>query len=497
MNTAMSRGLWAGAMVAGLALCLPGCNRANKRSARSRDQVNQALARNQRIVLDGDMADWPVNVATVADDDWIYFRVNVENETAPIQASPETLELWLDADNDGRSGRAMASPADAAGMGIDEIVTYSPPDPDHAGQTKPGVQITTGDGATLNHSQIGLASQPTYGTGQYEVRISRHVDAAAAPALSRALAARGRARGMFVLKDRSGKIVGWSDPETFQKPAMSRSMPTADALVPPKPAGAIRILSYNVLKSAPAQNPGTFARIFHVIDADIILCQEWQTDPATASAWFTAVVTGQHPWNARVGPDVVIVSPHAIAPLGPEQITYAGADNPVRFAGAVVSTPRGEVAVGNAHLKCCGTAGSPEDARRIAEAQAINAAMKSAMGQLSTPLRVIGGDLNLVGTPGPLGALASGLDADGSDLAVAQPMVLGDPTMITWSDAKTDFPPGRLDYLLVGDAGAQVVNAFVLDTSRLSQRSLARMGLDHADTSTSDHFPVVIDIKPR
>src|SRR5205814_4949203 len=147
--------------------------------------------------------------------------------------------------------------------------------------------------------------------------------------------------------------------------------------------------------------------------------------------------------------------------------------------------------------KCCGTAGGPEDQRRLAEAQAINAAMKTAMPQVNTPMRVLGGDLNLVGAAGPLGALAAGLDTDGSDMAVVQPMVLGDPSLITWVDPKSEFPPGRLDYLLVSDASAQVVNAFVLDTSKLSAKSLARVGMDRGDTAASDHLPVVVDIKPR
>jgi hypothetical protein len=89
------------------------------------------------------------------------------------------------------------------------------------------------------------------------------------------------------------------------------------------------------------------------------------------------------------------------------------------------------------------------------------------------------------------------LDANGSDLSVAPARVLGDAAFYTWQDDKTEFPPGRLDYLAFGEGGAQLINAFVLDTRRLGDRSLASMGLNRADTDASDHLPVVIDLSPR
>jgi endonuclease/exonuclease/phosphatase family metal-dependent hydrolase len=504
MNTTFrrGRGLWVGVMLATAAAALAGCKGKGQKASSRSNKVNQAMATGQHLTLDGQFNDWPASdIATIADDDFIYFRVSVEGQSGPIQASRETLELWLDVDGNARTGRVMPAPADAAGLGVDLVVAYSPADPDKPGQTKPGVQVTAFDpgGAAipLSAAQIGLASLPTYVAPQYEVRISRHINPAAAPALAQAMQAKGTGRGMFVLKDGSGRIVGWSDPETFQKAQAAKGVPVGDSAIPGKKRGTVRVVSYNVLKSELTKNPGTFARVFQVLDADIVLCQEWETDPTSAGAWFTAVVTGTHPWYARTGPDVAIVSPYQIAPLGPDSITYPGADKPVRFVAGVVKTPAGDVAVGTAHLKCCGTAGSPEDQRRLAEARAINGAMKSAMGQLSTPFRVIGGDFNVVGTADPLGAIATGLDADGSDLMIAQPIVLGDTSMVTWADPKTDFPPGRLDYVLVGDAGAVVTDAFVLDTTHLSAKALAKMGLDHSDTLASDHSPVVVDIKPK
>ena len=68
---------------------------------------------------------------------------------------------------------------------------------------------------------------------------------------------------------------------------------------------------------------------------------------------------------------------------------------------------------------------------------------------------------------------------------------------MTWLDDPSGFPPGRLDYVTYSDSSAEVVNAFVLDTRLLSIQSLARVGLDSADSAGSDHLPVVVDIRPR
>ena len=68
--------------------------------------------------------------------------------------------------------------------------------------------------------------------------------------------------------------------------------------------------------------------------------------------------------------------------------------------------------------------------------------------------------------------------------------------MYTWYDAGNTYTPGRLDYLLYSDSVAEAANSFVLDTSKLSEAALARLGLDATDTAASDHLPVVLDVKP-
>lgn len=498
-----------GAILCG-ATILIGCHSSQHAGSKSSGAAAQTTsgAVHRAVTMDGRFDDWPKNAATVADADWIYFRVTVQGQSAPLQASPETVALWLDADASAKTGQKMASPREASGLGVDEVIEFSPAAGAPGAPSKQGVVVyapgASGARTVIPSAQAEVMTAPTYASDFYEVRISRHIDAAAAPQLAKALSGHGHAKAMFVLIGADGRLTGWSDPETFDLPAASAQRPVADAAIPTKPAGSVRILAWNVEKSGLMQNPGPFARTIQVLNPDILVLEEWETDSATATSWFTATVSGQHPWHAVAAKElgIVIVSPGDLSPLGPGQIIVDAGDaesrnRPVRFLAADVKTALGDVLIGGLHLKCCGTAGSPEDQRRIAEAQAINTAMKSAFAQAGSPLRVIAGDYNLVGTRTPLDMIRAGLDSDGSEMAVAPTMVLGDAAAYTWSDHATEFPDGRLDYAVYGDAGADVVNSFVLDTRRLSDKALARLGLDRTDSSASDHFPVVVDLKPK
>jgi endonuclease/exonuclease/phosphatase family metal-dependent hydrolase len=485
-----------------IAGCTLGCrNQQGKGGASGARGLRQRASR--AIVVDGIVKEWPRAAAVVADDDSLYFRVTIDGQPAPLQASPETLAFWLDLDGRAETGARMPAPADAATLGIDAMIEFSPRDAEGKPRTGGVVYSVESSGvrAPLPAAAVELIAAPTFGADTYEVRLSRHLALDAAPALAGLLSSAGRGRAMYILSDSAGKPVGWSKPERFSMPAAAPARPLADAGVPAKPAGAIRVLSYNVLNKALIANPSSFARILQVAQPDIVLLQEWDTDEATARAWFTAVITGEHPWYAVAAEDCVIVSSHPIQKVGPEQVitdeSMGGEPRPVRVVGGLVRTPLGNVTAVSLHLKCCGTAGSPEDQRRLAEARAINAAFAQSFQSSGARMTVMGGDFNLVGSRTPIDAARMRLDLDGSELAPADAFVLGDAAMYTWRDPAQPFPPGRLDYLLYSDSAAEVVNAFILDTARLSERALARLGLDSTDTAASDHLPLVVDLRPR
>jgi hypothetical protein len=98
----------------------------------------------------------------------------------------------------------------------------------------------------------------------------------------------------------------------------------------------------------------------------------------------------------------------------------------------------------------------------------------------------------------PLDTLVANLDTDGSDLVIVDAERLGERTHSTWRSADTPFGPGRLDFLLVPDAAAEVVGSFVFGTEDLDWETLQRAGLE-SDLSErlSDHLPVVADLRFR
>lgn len=508
-RVATGRGLAALAVAAllGSSVLTPGCARMKERRAERRaERAERRQARATRpptatpsIVLDGRTTEWPETAAALADRDHLFFRIAVPDEVT-LQAASEPVTVLIDLDANPGTGMTPPTPRAAEGLGFDIGIEFSPRD--GRGGVSAFALDPGGAHTPLPPAQLALQFAPTHASNAFELRLSRHADTP--PALRSLLAQAGNAVSMVVLQDAAGQTVGWSDPETFSKPQASPAPVLSEAALPAKPAGAIRIVSWNVRRAAPMSNAGPFSHVLQALDADAILLQEWTgADAATLQAWFTAVVSGDKTWAARTSADqgVAIVAPHPVQPLGPNQLVVedqgGGTSDPVRWVAGTVQTPAGNVALASVHLTCCGGSGSPEDQRRLAEAQVINAAMAEAFAAAGTPLRVIGGDINLVGSRRPMEILGAGLDTDGSELAPTAAMVLGDAAFDTWSDASTQFTPGRLDYILIGDGGAQVIHAFVLDTARLGDAALARIGLDRTDTASSDHRPVVVDIRPR
>lgn len=453
------------------------------------------------VVLDGNLDEWPAYTSALADADYVYFRVGFDGEEVTLQAAPETLVLQLDVDGSSETGRTTDNPTATGLMGIDLEVWFSPQDTADSSGHGASVRVVdpSGQYAEVSHADIDLCFAPTYAAEWFECRISRHLSAI--EGLPRpGLEGSGPVRGAFILRDRADQVVGWSDPFVLALPPAGAGAPVADVEIPEREPGTIRVMSYNVLKGSPMRDSDRFARIIDAVDPDVLLVQEWDdVDASALEGWFTALVPSPTPWEARTdeGMGVAIISPHPLTPLGPDRLDVAGSSHPVRFVGAMANTPGGDIAVGSIHLKCCGSKDSPEDKMRLTQAAAINAALHEALASSKTPLRVFGGDLNLVGSRPPLDTLRAGLDVDGSDLAVAQPMVLGDASQYTWTERDNAFTPGRLDYLVCGDARAEIVHAFVLDTARLSDAALARMGLDRDDSLASDHRPIVVDIRVR
>lgn len=463
-----------------------------------------AWAGSQTITLDGDVGEWPEDVAAVADAHYLYLRFKLEGPTRTLQGMDTPVAIHIDADGDPDTGMPLEEPAIRGGLGADIEIIFSPREVD---APRPGsgvmfrVHQPDGTARVVPHERLGFSFTPTHAAEWYEVRIAR--SAAEDLGLNTdGLGGSGRIAGVVIMHDGRGEIAGWADPFEVDAPP-ARALEKSDARVPTRPDDAVRVVSYNVERSSPVKNPEPFARVIRVLDPDVLLFQEWDEGDADAlKAWLIAHVDDAVDWHVLKGPawGVAVASKHPLSALTPmDTPNPVNSQNALRFVGGLAQTPLGPLAVGSTHLKCCGTKGSREDRQRSAEATAIADMLADALGEgpgAEAWGLIVGGDINLVGSREPLDAIAAGCDLDRSDLAVCEPMRLGDQAMYTWYDPGNTFTPGRLDFLLYSDAVAEAANSFVLDTGVMSQAALARLGLDADDTAASDHLPVVLDVRP-
>jgi len=443
------------------------------------------------IVIDGDVREWPEDVALIADGDWLSFRVSTGRNDRAIQASDESLVLDFDTDADPSTGKQIED----ASIGADLEVCFSPIGDD--GKIGSGVAVYSyADGVRTDGtaSDIDFCFAPTPASEWYEGRLSRrpHAGLGLAPLTGRGV------RAVFTVYAPPDELIGRTDVLEAVYPPLGDDDGLCSAELPAKPEGAVRVVSWNVLRSSPMDQTGPFANILTALDPDIVLFQEWDEPADTIESWLLALVPSETGWHVRKGDawGVAVASKYPLTPLGPDSIVLGGAEHPVRLVAAEVDTPLGLVAAGSIHLKCCGGAGSVEDQTRLAEAALINDTLEDALSDSGANVRVFAGDFNLVGTFPPLDVMRDQLDLGGASLRVARTLVLGDNAIYTWREDGNAFAPGRLDYLVYGDAGADLLNAFVLDTRRLDDTSLARMGLYRADSEASDHMPLVVDLRP-
>lgn len=452
--------------------------------------------------LDGAVVEWPSRVVARGDDRWLHFRFSLGSDLRTIQANDETVALLVDADADAgtgwrRSGRAFDA------LGADLEVQFSP-----LGSSGPrrGVAAfklnASGARAPIALQDIDLTFSPTYASRWYEGRLSRDL---AQGLVTRGMSTEGAARGIFALYDGSGRVVGYSEPFELEFPRRASGRALADLPIPARPTEGVRIVTWNTWRKF-TDTPEAFAPILEALDPDVVLFQEYTgTQESLRVALDQHVANRPSPasWSVVMNErgDVAIASRLPLTPAGPSiiEISLEGRRTPVRVVCASAQSVLGPIFLASMHLKCCGSVGSEEDQRRMAEARAINDALRQ-LSRAELPeggVRVLGGDINLVGGRPPIDLLRADLDADASDLETVEATVLGDPGIYTWRDWSSGFSPGRLDWLVYSDSNVSVARSFVLDTRRLTDGVLSRAGLARDSSDVSDHLPVVVDLVPR
>ncbi len=456
-----------------------------------------ACAQSPRITIDGEQDDWPLSVTASADASSIFVRFSPD-ETLTLQGGQRCTRVLFDLDADATTGLHADS------LGVDLEIQISPLPSDKGAALALGARAYAhagGQRRTLAHTDVALEFAPTYAASDYELRISRGFDpddARGVPALSR-LWGEGRVRGVVVQTDNAGAPLWRGESFEVVLPAPRARRPSAGPV--PPPAGALRVVSHNVLHASPERAPDAFARLYTALSPDVVLVQEWDAwNAARLEAWFDEHAPSETGWHAVAHPGdragVAVISRYPIIHAVDEPVHAQGSGWPVRFVGAVIDAPGGPLLAGSIHLKCCGFAGSPEDEQRKREARAINDHVRRVLDEHGIERCVLGGDLNLVGSRPPLDILRASLDADDTDLATVSPLVWGERTTHTWTDDKSAFTPGRLDWVVYSDAVLDNTFACVVESAALSHSARAAMGLEADDSRASDHLPIVVDLAP-
>jgi len=297
----------------------------------------------------------------------------------------------------------------------------------------------------------------------------------------------------------------------------------------------VRVVTYNVNWDSifPDNDPNNhsfrsfnmvqeFRRVIAALDPDVMCLQEINSsrNPQDVADIFDAVLPlgGGAGWQATIGYSNVIVSRYPLTMLASDTVPQGQRAQ----AMALVDLPNAAFSVDlyliNEHYKCCG--GSNNDNKRQKQSDAVVNWMRDARtpGESidlppDTPIIVLG-DLNMVGSLGPLDTLLCGNILDNGTYGPDSPPdwdtscdtdlhplhnVAG-PADYTWRDDNSSFNPGRLDYIIFTDTVLTPANRFILNTTTMSAAELSATGLQTFDVVVAppgdfDHLPLVVDLR--
>lgn len=466
------------------------------------------------------------------DDGAIYLLIDL-GRPANVEALPGTISLIFDDDANPETGW------EESGLeGADLVIDLSPPYA--VGAMPPGMGVgvrlarprgagdDAGSGSTRferrDSYDVGYVHAPKYRSGLVELRLPRR----------QASAGTGRFEGeeyaaKVVFRARDGEVLDEAGPFVQRlAPGRPRAPAHDEALDPLARAQrtSVRVMSWNVSGPNLLERTERFRRIISAVRPDLLLLDEVSAglsakairellpDGEAGGAGGWEVLYGEAGGRQRGaiavrGGRLRRVPPLERVEYPTELTTKLGGTRPLGFGGvrdgiptlgAVVELAGARLLVSTSDLQCCGNGvDTPEEMIRLAEAEAIGAAVRRALAADADGVDglIVAGDLNLLGSRQPLHLLTRGLDLDGSDLAVSHPLGLRGLTDATWSatEAARAFAPGRLDVLSYGDSTLRLERAFVLRTSDLSVRWLEAHGLEADDSNrASDHFPIVADL---
>lgn len=421
-----------------------------------------------------------VSAAFASDAERVYFHLIYDRVIALDEGLiPHGTKLALDLDGNPATGQIVG------GFQGAEVVVYLK---DRYVNTSSGADVIQ---SSLNARQVRMA--PTYGAAEHEVSIDRAVNGITP--------ATGEIRWSVQCTASGQQVSANNDVPLSSSPALAVATPLERAT-----DTEVRVAFWNMnrrLDEADAQ--GAMSRILQAVQPDIIAMSEVEDFSAEwtqnlLNEWMP-LDTGQ--WHvAKDDWDLMVASRWPILQTFPE--IYR------QFPVVIEAGWEGQLMVTASHLKCCNGA-----EQRRTEADEYMAFLRDALsegGAFDLPHRtpvVYGGDLNMVGPGWAMHTLLTGdihnesangpdfaPDWDGTALKELSGMHTDQAMTYTWRSDGSQWPAGKLDYILVQDGVVEVLGNFTLETASMPAARREQYGLQAGDDmQASDHLIVVADLR--
>ena len=414
------------------------------------------------------------------DENFIYLRFETGSEV--VLDTDNSIVVYIDWDGQASTGLNISN------IGADFKWEF--------GQRQ-GTAYSQSGSTTIHHADLGFYQAPTVSSSQFEIAFSRNasVPVALGKTISILFQNEGGAN-LDTLPD-SGSI--------SYAPSDDHAPPFHHISLAKTSATDLRIMTYNTHNDTLFSQTAAYTRILTALEPDIINFQELYSHTDAQTATLITQILPPAPgegWYCAQAADCVTISRYAISN------TWNLDGNLVSLITAPQSLPTSNILLVNAHPPCC-----TDDSGRQLEIDHIMSFIRDAKagsGPLNLPKKtpiIITGDMNLVGLSQQLKTLLTGdivhesqygadlqPDWDGSSLSDCISTHNSSRAAYTWRSDTSDYPPGRLDYIVYTDSVIQTSHHFILWTPDMMTEELAQYGLNAEDTpSASDHLPHVAD----
>ena len=464
--------------------------------------MNQALAQNGAIVLDGAFEDWitiegledsvtevspavdlvEMKVASDADHLYVYVRLASDLDLTDV-LYPHNLFLQIDVDMDASTGYPVREGfGSELGIDFNGLFAYT----------------NFGPADQVNFSEIGFIPSPTVTSKEFEFALRRDVVLEG----GNALFPQDSIRLLFRDAQFDDDLPDVGEAFVYDFNDANEVVLDPIAIAKGHPSH-LRVCAYNVLGNGlihPVRQ-SHFERIVPALNADVYLFSECGN---TTAAQVKSLLDSWLPFESEAGWQAAKDGDLITASRWDHLQSWTDIPKQHPLLVNVPDSLGGPMLFINSHLSCCGN-----DAARQDQVDEMMAWIVGNEGNLNvnTPV-VYAGDLNLVGYAQQLKTLLNGdivqtqtfgqgglPDWDETPWSDALPRQTHQPFTYTWrDDGDGNFPPGRLDFVLYSDAVIVKEHAFVLETESTPEDVLEPLGLMQDDThSASDHLPVVMD----